>query len=316
MSNEEPELVAVLHDVASTQRKLADVLAAKSSGKDFWDKFGAVSTFLSSVVIAAVAAWFTHQYDKQQLNVNQLTILEKFIPHLASGKPEVQKVAILEITALSDAHFAVELAKLYPNAGTIAGVQEIANNGNTDQQSIARTALGSFDVPPQAMSILKKFEGFSDHAYDDGTGVWAIGYGTIRYQNGKPVQRGDTITESDASQNLAYELHGYAASLAAIPHWNEMNTNQQSALISFAHNMGVGFYGTADFHTLSAALRDRRWTEVPAALLIYSYPNSPIHAAMLRRRTAEANLWQGKGEFASSTIAGSAKGPSAASARP
>jgi GH24 family phage-related lysozyme (muramidase) len=292
------ELVTVLRDVAAAQQKLADAIGARAPGKDAWDKFAAISTFLSSVIIAAVAAWFTHQYDKQQLNVNELTILEKFIPHLASNNSEEQKVAIVEISALGDTTVAVQLAKLYPNSGTIAGVQEIAKNGDPAQQAIARSAIDALgEVPPQAVNIAKKFEGYTAHApTTSDLGPPVIGYGTEIYPNGKAVQPGDSISEADATADLAYSLKAVSAGLSAIPHWSEMDANQQSALIDFAFNMGTGFYGNPDFSTITAVLRGKRWKDVPAALAVYDMQGLP---GVVQRRRAEGDLWQGKGEFAS-----------------
>jgi GH24 family phage-related lysozyme (muramidase) len=78
-----------------------------------------------------------------------------------------------------------------------------------------------------------------------------------------------------------------------------MNSNQRSALISFGYNLGAGFYGGANFNTISAALKGHNWPGVPQAMLLYSDPEDPkVHAGLLRRRIAEGALWSGDGPFA------------------
>jgi hypothetical protein len=141
MTPEQPELIKALQDVATGQKELAQALAAKPPGKDVWDKFGSLSIFLSSVIIAGVAALFTHEFDAAQVRISELTTLEKFIPHLASRDPNEQKLAIIELSALGDTAVAVGIAKLYPNEGTYAGLRAIAANGNSSDQALANEAL-------------------------------------------------------------------------------------------------------------------------------------------------------------------------------
>jgi hypothetical protein len=70
-----------------------------------------------------------------------------------------------------------------------------------------------------------------------------------------------------------------------------MDDNQRSALVSFAYNIGAGFYGSAGFETISRCLRERNWADVPAALELYRNPGTNVEAGLLRRRRAEGKLW-------------------------
>ena len=57
-----------------------------------------------------------------------------------------------------------------------------------------------------AESIIMNFEGKYLTAYDDGTGRWTIGYGSIyNYDEQRPVRKGDVITESIAIDWLRRE---------------------------------------------------------------------------------------------------------------
>ena len=157
------------------------------------------------------------------------------------------------------------------------------------------------DVPQQALNIVKAFEGFRSASYQDGVGVWTIGYGTTVYPDGTHVAAGQSVTDSQAAGYLADDMTATVKALAAsIPYWSSMSVGQRSALISFGYNLGSGFYGSSDFNSITAALRDHRWSDVPRVMTLYSNPSDPVdHPGLLRRRIAEGDLWQGKGEYAS-----------------
>jgi len=146
-----------------------------------------------------------------------------------------------------------------------------------------------------AIKLIKAFEGCHLSAYPDplsGGEPWTIGYGTTRYSNGTPVKRGDMINVIEADMLLRLEIDRITDKLrTTVPHWNVMDDDQRSALVSFAYNLGAGFYGSAGFETISQYLRERAWAAVPAALELYRNPGTNVEAGLLRRRRAEGKLW-------------------------
>ena len=58
-------------------------------------------------------------------------------------------------------------------------------------------------ISNNGLNLIKQFEGLRLNAYDDGVGVWTIGYGTIKYPNGTLVKKGDKITQTQADQYLS-----------------------------------------------------------------------------------------------------------------
>jgi len=54
--------------------------------------------------------------------------------------------------------------------------------------------------------LIKRFEGCYLEAYLDPVGIWTIGWGTIKYPNGNPVQPGDRITQEEADYYLEFEV--------------------------------------------------------------------------------------------------------------
>jgi GH24 family phage-related lysozyme (muramidase) len=159
---------------------------------------------------------------------------------------------------------------------------------------------GKQDDLSAALQIIKQFEGCHLDAYPDplsGGEPWTIGYGTTRYQDGRKVERGDRINAIEADMLLRQEVDRIADKLGgSVPHWREMAEQQKCALISFSYNVGAGFYGSAGFETITARLRDREWSKVPDALLLYRNPNTSVEVGLKRRREAEGRLWmQGLG---------------------
>jgi GH24 family phage-related lysozyme (muramidase) len=157
-------------------------------------------------------------------------------------------------------------------------------------------APSSVAAPPYtaARKLICSFEGFEPQAYPDpasGGDPWTIGYGFTTLNN-KPVPPGTTISRQQADLLLDQGINAYAADLAeSIPHWDAMHADQRSALISFAWNLGLGFYGSEGFTTISRRLREKDWSNVPNALRLYCNPGTPVEAGLLRRREAEGNVW-------------------------
>lgn len=46
------------------------------------------------------------------------------------------------------------------------------------------------------INLIKSFEGLRLKAYDDGVGVWTIGFGTIKYPNGVRVKKVTPVQNS------------------------------------------------------------------------------------------------------------------------
>ncbi len=150
------------------------------------------------------------------------------------------------------------------------------------------------DLAP-ALKLIKEFEGCHLRAYPDplsGGAPWTIGFGTTRYSDGRAVSKGDEINAIEADLLLRQEVDRIAEKLrTTIPFWVEMTDAQKCALISFAYNLGSGFYGAKGFETISRRLREKDWPGVPDALLLYRNPGTNVEAGLKRRRIAEGDLW-------------------------
>ncbi len=96
-------------------------------------------------------------------------------------------------------------------------------------------------VPAEA--IIKQWEGCKLIAYPDPAtsgDPWTIGYGTTRV-NGAPVKQGDKISQAFADELLRSEIIRVATALhKLIPATLNYGAKQQTALISWAYNVGLG----------------------------------------------------------------------------
>jgi GH24 family phage-related lysozyme (muramidase) len=151
-------------------------------------------------------------------------------------------------------------------------------------------------IPEAAIVLIKEFEGFRAEAYPDPITGWqlpTIGYGTTIYPDGTHVKQGDTITEARACECLADHIAKVCTpALTKIPTWVKMNSNQQSALYSFAYNLGAGFYQGANFTSITAVCESPdRWNDsVWIDEQFGKYTNHGLEG-LVRRRTAEATLF-------------------------
>jgi lysozyme len=90
------------------------------------------------------------------------------------------------------------------------------------------------------INLIKRFEGCRLKAYKCPAGVWTIGYGTIRYQDGKPVKEGEEISLYRAETLLTYEVEKFASQIKV-----NVNQNQFDSLVSFCYNLGIGAFNSS-----------------------------------------------------------------------
>jgi len=120
--------------------------------------------------------------------------------------------------------------------GAPMAIEAVYRQGENQTQTLERP---SWMAP--ALEIIKEFEGLELEAYVDAVGVVTIGWGTTRYENGCPVQMGDTISAARAEELLVGSiLREYAPGVFdSLPMARTMQPHQQAALISFTYNVGV-----------------------------------------------------------------------------
>ena len=141
----------------------------------------------------------------------------------------------------------------------------------------------------KALELIKTFEACRLVSYQDGAGVWTIGWGHTA-----GVKQGDTITMEQAEElfkgDIATRSTGLASTLGSHV---VLSGDSFGAVLSLVFNIGIGaFKGSSVYrnliagHLQPAADSFLLWNKVstPAGGLVPS-------AGLLRRRTAERALF-------------------------
>lgn len=128
--------------------------------------------------------------------------------------------------------------------------------------------------------LIRKYEGFRATAYKCPAGVWTIGYGSTKWEDGTPVKKGDTITQEKAEGLLNDYLIRYVR-----PKIADLNLKpyQQEAIESLCYNIGVNAFLRSKCYK---ALKAKDW-----ATFIKEYDwfkaGGKVLNGLVKRRTEE-----------------------------
>lgn len=146
-------------------------------------------------------------------------------------------------------------------------------------------------------NIILRHEGFRFEAYLCPAGVPTIGYGQTRYSDGRKVQMGDklgSVAEGLAEFEELFEKD-FLPALEAIPTFNQMTDRQQTAIASFAYNLGANFYGSTGFNTITKLIdTPEDWSDretVFSAFGLYVRAGHTVLPGLVTRRKEEAELF-------------------------
>ena len=160
----------------------------------------------------------------------------------------------------------------------------------------ASPVVGGDDMTMTGLKLIKEFEGCHLSAYPDplsGNLPITIGWGSTRRKDGSPFKLGQSISQQEADELLIGQCKSeFLPPLRKIPYWGEMSDGKRGALLSFAYNLGAGFYGSGDFNTITKRLKNKEWDLVPDALYLYRNPGSNVESGLARRRKAEGDAWK------------------------
>lgn len=145
-----------------------------------------------------------------------------------------------------------------------------------------------------AMSLLRKFEGFRETTYWD-VNAHRVGYGsdTITTADGRVVrvEKGMKVNRSDAERDLARrtkEFEKAASSKIGAENWNNLPPNVQAALVSVAYN-----YGSLPANVVDAA-RSGDIARIAASVEFRGNDNGGVNR---KRRAEEANIIRGSSQI-------------------
>lgn len=144
-------------------------------------------------------------------------------------------------------------------------------------------------VPPQAIELAKRFEGFHRvpkhdpnraYPYICPAGYPTIGYGHLCDPKHPP------ITEVEAASYLAQDLKvALAATLRYCPVLATEPEGRLAAIVDFTFNLGAGRLQTS---TLRRRVNQRDWIAAAAELRRWIYGGGKVLPGLVARRAAEA----------------------------
>ena len=136
--------------------------------------------------------------------------------------------------------------------------------------------------------MVAHFEGEHQDAYLDSELIPTIGIGATTYEDGSPVEMGDNITKQRVDELFKFHLDRATEKVRNDPGFQQLPPNAQSAVKSFAFNVGPNFMEDPEgFGTITRAIQASDPQAIADALPLY---NNGGLAGLVRRRAAEARL--------------------------
>jgi lysozyme len=101
-----------------------------------------------------------------------------------------------------------------------------------------RHLIASLGATAIAVAMIAGFEGYRNRAYEDGAGIQTVGFGSTRI-DGRPVQKGDTLSPERAVVQLAQDADKIARELARCLGPVPLARHEWDAYVSWAYNVGA-----------------------------------------------------------------------------
>ena len=142
------------------------------------------------------------------------------------------------------------------------------------------------NISANGINLICGFEGLELKAYDDGVGVWTIGYGTTII-NGVKVKKGDTCTTEQAKSYMAQDLKKFESAVntaVKVP----LNQNQFDALVSLTYNIGTGAFKDS---TLLKKLNAKDYKGAAAQFPRWNRGGGRVLNGLVKRRKIEMELF-------------------------
>ena len=156
-----------------------------------------------------------------------------------------------------------------------------------DLNDVLGITTDEMHVSPSGVDLICNFEGLRLKAYDDGVGVWTIGFGTTKYPNGIRVKKGDTCTLDQAKAYMQNDLKSFEQTVnntVKVP----LNQNQFDALVSLAYNIGSTAFKNS---TLVRQLNEGNYKTAANQFNVWVNAGGKRMQGLVNRRAAERTLF-------------------------
>lgn len=171
-------------------------------------------------------------------------------------------------------------AKAVDNAMATASEQAIASRFEVALKN-------KMTVSEEGIALICGFEGLRLSAYNDGVGVWSIGFGTTRYPDGRMVKRGDFCTLPQAKAYMAHDLEKFAFVVKNVV-MVRLTQQQFDALVSLTYNIGIKAFKES---TLLKLLNKGDYQAASAQFEVWNRAGGRILQGLINRRQVERKLF-------------------------
>jgi lysozyme len=159
----------------------------------------------------------------------------------------------------------------------------IADPGQVPPEIDIPERRGSRHINSAGLKLLTSFEGCELESYDDGVGVWTIGYGHT-----KGIKPGMTITQAQAEDFLKEDLAAFESAVEDAVTVS-LSEDQFSALVAFAFNVGADALFES---TLLKLLNEGDYQGAANQFLRWDKAGGQRLLGLTRRRLSERSLFR------------------------
>ena len=165
--------------------------------------------------------------------------------------------------------------------------QIITTTADSTVADMLGIAIDQMAVSLFGIDLMCGCEGNRLVAFDDGVGVWTIGFGTTIYPNSTKVKKGDVCTESQAKEYMAHDLKKFELAVngaVTVP----LNQNQFDALVSLAYNIGTNAFKNS---TLVKKLNAGDYRGAAGQFDVWVHAGGKRMQGLANRRTKEKEVF-------------------------
>lgn len=156
-------------------------------------------------------------------------------------------------------------------------------NGKTEVIKVSEVKSERMKTNENGKNLIKSFESCRLNAYKDVTGTLTIGWGHTGTIDGIPIYEGLTISQQKADELFDMDLERFENHVNGYHDKYNFTSNEFSALVSFAYNVGS--------ITQLTAKGTRTKTQIANKMLEYVYSKGVKLKGLVNRRTKERNLF-------------------------
>lgn len=143
-------------------------------------------------------------------------------------------------------------------------------------------------IAENGIKLIQHFESCELKSYQDGKGIWTIGWGNTQYENGLSVKKGEVITQQRADELFKTIVSRFDSGVTKRIR-STVTQNMFDALVSFTYN--CGFRNLDESTLLKKVNKNPNDISIREEFMRWINKGSSFERGLTRRRKAEADLY-------------------------